>query len=161
MNQDNPQAISDQLVSTFDLSSIVMKLTEKSPCTGWASDRVSSAIKWYRRFLRLCQLYPSESLVPPPDADEVWHTHILFTHKYMSDCEQIFGHYLHHCPSTLEEVVDMKGLQRTHSLFVAHFSESPFLCYGGISNADDPALLPCGNCRDCSRDPFNIEYNSM
>ena len=28
----------------------------------------------------------------------MWHYHILDTSKYMSDCQNIFGNYLHHFP---------------------------------------------------------------
>ena len=35
--------------------------------------------------------------------DEMWHTFILFTHDYCDFCEQYFGYYLHHGPTSRSE----------------------------------------------------------
>lgn len=42
--------------------------------------------------------HPGESIIPHKEVDEVWHMHILDTRKYAADCENIFGHFLHHFP---------------------------------------------------------------
>lgn len=52
----------------------------------------------YRQFLTLRQRYPERTLVPSGLIDLVWHYHILDTRKYITDCERLFGAYLHHDP---------------------------------------------------------------
>ncbi|NJN86389.1 MAG: hypothetical protein HC881_08865 [Leptolyngbyaceae cyanobacterium SL_7_1] len=37
-------------------------------------------------------------LVPPDDIDQVWHYHILDTQKYATDCQHLFGYFIHHFP---------------------------------------------------------------
>lgn len=34
------------------------------------------------------------------EIDDMWHTFILFTKDYMSFCENFFGNYIHHIPTT-------------------------------------------------------------
>ena len=42
--------------------------------------------------------------------DEMWHNFILFTKDYCEFCENIFGKYLHHSPSTAAESKKQKAL---------------------------------------------------
>lgn len=65
---------------------------------GWSMKKIKRAISYYRGFLFLCWKYPDESNVPNKEIDEVWHNHILFTKKYVRDCDDIFGRYVHHNP---------------------------------------------------------------
>ncbi|AEV39339.1 hypothetical protein PSE_4837 [Pseudovibrio sp. FO-BEG1] len=73
----------------------------------WPSKEARIAIDQYRDFLidtlelnietkegraNDARAWPSKAV------DIVWHTHILFTEKYFKDCDEIFGHYLHHRP---------------------------------------------------------------
>lgn len=48
----------------------------------------------------LMHLYPELVAVPTAEIDEIWHNHILHTKNYMNDCNQIFGYYCHHTPSS-------------------------------------------------------------
>lgn len=36
---------------------------------------------------------------PPPILDNYWHEHILHTKDYASDCERVFGLFVHHNPN--------------------------------------------------------------
>ena len=65
---------------------------------GWSEEKSVETERLYRLFLKLCAKYPDKALPPSKDIDQFWHLHILDTSKYMQDCEDVFGQYLHHFP---------------------------------------------------------------
>ena len=82
-------------IRALDLEPIKFKLIKEK---GWTLKRADSVEQLYKAYLTLFALYPKEEHVPTSDIDEMWHSHILDTHKYMADCQDIFGFYLHHYP---------------------------------------------------------------
>lgn len=42
--------------------------------------------------------------------DEMWHNFILFTKDYSAFCDNYFGHYLHHSPTSVEETNRQKEI---------------------------------------------------
>lgn len=82
-------------IEALDLEPIKFKLIKEK---GWPLQKADSVEKLYKAYLLLFALYPCEEHVPTPDIDEMWHSHILDTHKYMADCHDLFGFYLHHYP---------------------------------------------------------------
>lgn len=82
-------------IAGLDLTPVKYKLIRES---GWTSDQADRADRRYRVFLQLVLLWPDEVHVPTHEIDEMWHAHILDTYKYMEDCKNIFGYYLHHFP---------------------------------------------------------------
>lgn len=55
----------------------------------------------YKRYLILRAIRPDLLLPPPPIIDQIWHEHILETAKYASDCQDVFGYFLHHTSNEL------------------------------------------------------------
>ena len=53
----------------------------------------------YRRFMTFRKNFSNATLVPSGLTDLVWHYHILETRKCMTDCNRVFGYYVHHDPS--------------------------------------------------------------
>jgi len=49
--------------------------------------------------LRILQISTNFLIVPSPIVDLVWHAHILDTHAYARDCDQLFGRFIHHAPN--------------------------------------------------------------
>lgn len=84
-------------VEKIDLSLINNKLVSEQP-EKWTPELIERSEYLYRRFLVLHAIYPQEDLVPTTLIDEYWHQHILDTKKYASDCEFLFGQFLHHDP---------------------------------------------------------------
>lgn len=82
-------------IQELDLTPIKYKLIKES---GWLPEQATRAEKLYRGFLSLSALYPKQTCVPTQEIDDFWHAHILDTRKYMTDCRDIFGYYLHHFP---------------------------------------------------------------
>jgi hypothetical protein len=112
----------------IDLRPILFKIQ----CEGETinSEPVSTEIaeRVYRQFLTLRQRYPDRTLVPSALIDLVWHYHILDTRKYMVDCDQLFGSYLHHDPyfGTDEEswVANQMAWGETCKLWEQEFGEA-------------------------------------
>ncbi|WP_405630534.1 hypothetical protein [Pseudoalteromonas sp. Ld20] len=48
--------------------------------------------------------------------DEMWHTFILYTKEYFYFCDKFFGHYMHHSPTTSEDLDKYKKLSETDLL---------------------------------------------
>ncbi|MFN3181083.1 MAG: glycine-rich domain-containing protein [Nannocystaceae bacterium] len=83
-------------ILALELERIVNKLAGQPE---WNMTRARQAELAYRRFLQLRSLYPTCSLVPTRDIDEMWHGHILDTRAYAADCDRLFGGFMHHCPA--------------------------------------------------------------
>jgi len=84
-------------IGRIDLRMINAKVMRKN---NWTQQRTDDAEKAYRDFLA------SGEPVPSPDADVFWHQHILDTNKYADDCNAVFGKFLHHVPSYVDETCD-------------------------------------------------------
>ena len=86
-------------VDALDLEPVVYTLTHPEPgepCLTLA--RADADVALYRCFLKLCVLYPGTAIVPTRQLDHVWHTHMLDTAKYRSDCDRMFGRFMDHFP---------------------------------------------------------------
>lgn len=90
----------------------------------WQTEEAARACQLYKNFLWLNKKYPQTPLVPSREIDEVWHNHILHTEQYVRDCENIFGSYLHHRPSSPEENPQQLAQQylRTKELYQKEFA---------------------------------------
>jgi len=112
------------LVNNLDFMTQNEKLISYS---GWKSEKVIAIEGLYKEWLILHKVYGDKfALAPNKALDEYWHYHILDTKKYMADCEQIFGYYLHHYPyfglTEAEPAQDLeKGFLLTQKLFKKHF----------------------------------------
>jgi hypothetical protein len=90
----------DHNIASIDLEMVKMKMADPEEGSGWERDQIEDAEVEYKRYLTLCSRYPHPhySIVPNGIMDEMWHYHILDTRAYQTDCNRVFGHYLHHFP---------------------------------------------------------------
>jgi hypothetical protein len=114
------------------------------------------------RFLAMCGLrgdvYMATPLVPPKAIDEAWHHFLLFTEEYATFCEEYFGGFLHHKPSTSRTELRGSKIPETIALAKALFGEtsknwSKNWLYS--DPADSGGADDCGgstNCQVCYRD---------
>jgi len=129
------------LVENLDFMTQNQKLISYS---GWKSEKVIAVEGLYKEWLILHKVYGDKfALAPNKALDEYWHFHILDTKKYMKDCEQVLGYYLHHYPyfglTESEPEQDLEqGFLLTQELFKKHFGHT----LTGLAN-------PCKatNCR--------------
>ena len=139
----------DEFNRKLDLEPIKFSLTQREDGPSWSLNKAEMLEAWYRRFLYLSSIYEDKIIVPTKDIDTFWHTHILDTQKYMSDCEQLFGRYFHHFPYFgMRGEKDLKNLEKafceTEELFLLHFGESPVSSgiadCGSLCNEPTPKL---------------------
>lgn len=113
----------------------------------WDQETWLQAKQEYIRFLTLRQKYPNETLVPSDLMDGVWHVHILNTRQYISDCDALFGKYLHHVPH-LDEGISEENEEKfasTLSLYEREFGE-PMIYSSAARCNGKPCHVP-SNCR--------------
>lgn len=120
------QASVKQYIDQLDLGYIIDTLcAEGYPLPRWTRTDAEQCCRRYKNFLFLQKKYPEVKIVPPKDVDEFWHQHILHTERYIHDCQQIFGGYLHHVPISMHD--DMKKLTddfvKTKQLYWEEFKE--------------------------------------
>jgi hypothetical protein len=82
----------------LDLSMIKLKLQDFEEGPGWSKELCNDTEVEYKKFLAMNRHYPGIDIVPNKLVDTFWHYHILDTQKYAEDCQEIFGHFLHHFP---------------------------------------------------------------
>lgn len=85
-------------ISSLDLSPIYSKIMADRINFDGEEINLETAGSDYKRFLTLHKKHPKKTLVPSVIIDTLWHYHMLDSRKYMKDCEEIFGEYLHHDP---------------------------------------------------------------
>jgi hypothetical protein len=85
-------------LNNLDLRSLTNHLMSSShEGYNWNIEQTETAIARYKMFLWLQFLFPNTGLVPTPEIDRVWHTHILQdTYRYQQDCLDLYGYFLHH-----------------------------------------------------------------
>lgn len=87
-----------QAIAELDLEPIKVKLMHAQSGEAWTLERANAVEFEYRRFLYLMKKFPHEQTAPLQDVDTFWHYHILDTLKYATDCQHVFGYFLHHFP---------------------------------------------------------------
>jgi hypothetical protein len=115
-------------IAEIDLSQIKVKLMHEQSGEGWSPEHANAIEVEYRRFLCMMHMYPNENIAPLLDVDVFWHYHILDTRKYAADCQQAFGHFLHHNPNVglgEDDAADHQAFgERMHELYQATFGEA-------------------------------------
>lgn len=116
----------ERAIAAIDLAPIKFKLMHEE---GWSREYVDEVERWYRRYLFLTVKHPHLSIVVTKPIDTFWHYHILDTRKYAADCEQCFGHFLHHFPYFgMRGAEDARNLQKAFedslALMEAEYGES-------------------------------------
>lgn len=114
-----PDPISPERISNLindrqiDLSMVKLKLQDNDEGLGWTEEQCESAEIEYKRFLHLCKVH-GPGIVPNKIMDQMWHYHILDTRAYHADCNNVFGHYMHHFPYFgMRGEKDAKNLENT------------------------------------------------
>lgn len=115
-------------IESLDLEFQKRRLMNPLTGYGWSRDRATRVEKLYHRFLFLnaASAGIEQAPVPTEDIDALWHLHILDHARYSRDCERIFGSYLHHTPTPVEELGE--SIEATEAAYRELFGEA---IYGG------------------------------
>lgn len=119
-----------QDMAVLDLDMLKVKLMDPAEGQGWSKDYCDRIELEYLRYLALNRRYAAQAVVPSKIVDAFWHAHILDTQAYASDCEQIFGYFLHHYPYFgMRGKADAQALgdayDETLRLYTKHFGPPP------------------------------------
>ena len=115
-------------IEAIDFSLIKLKLRDKEEGLGWTTHRCNQVEREYKRFLTLKRAYPEKDIVPHKLLDHFWHQHILDTEQYATDCQLVFGRFLHHYPYFgMNGKQDAQNLsdafEETKALYKLHFGD--------------------------------------
>ena len=134
----------DTTIENLDLEPIKFKLVMEK---GWTEEEANEIERQYKGYLHLSKKYPMAPLVPSEQIDEMWHTHILDTHKYMEDCDAVFGYYLHHFPYFgIRGPEDAENLDTTFQATKRLFKNELGISVGGKADASTCESSKCGSC---------------
>ncbi len=116
-------------IEALNLDLIKFKATRREDGYGWSATYADKMEQAYKRYLMLHAKYPGLTLAPDQDIDRFWHMHILDTRKYAADCEEAFGHFVHHFPYLgLRGAEDAQALQAAfeamQTLYEREFGEA-------------------------------------
>jgi hypothetical protein len=112
----------NQKINRLNFDLIVQQLLNRKDVYGWDQSELEQISTLYRQFLYLCFKYPRKKIVPTYEIDMFWHQHILNTRKYESDCQKVFGKYIHH--NVDDGPGNDKIFQETLKLILREFPES-------------------------------------
>lgn len=119
-------------LNELDLEPIKFKLVHDEDGKGWTIEKADQVEVEYKKFLALIlknrDSHRVDSVVPSKDVDGFWHAHILDTAKYVGDCENCLGFFLHHFPYLglrgPEDAEDLKNLfQASQDYYRTEFGE--------------------------------------
>src|SRR5688572_459324 len=115
-------------IQALDLEPVKLRMMDAQLGEGWTREYADSIGIAYKTYLTMLVKYPddAEDILLSEDVDEFWHTHILQTRKYMQDCQNVFGNYLHHEPHVGEVTsadIEKRTIQaeRTRQLYEREF----------------------------------------
>lgn len=132
-------------INEIDLEPIIVKLVDQEEGLGWTLDFAQRVEQEYRRFLTICKMNPDVPIVPSSAVDDFWHFHILDTRKYESDCNDIFGYFLHHFP-----YFGMRGPKDEENLKIA-WENTLKIYMENFGNADSSVWQSSKRCPNCGR----------
>jgi hypothetical protein len=121
---------------------------------GWSREYVERMELAYKRFLTLMVRFPDQTIAPTKDVDKFWHGHILDKMKYAEDCQNVFGHFLHHFPyfgmRGEEDAANLRtAAERMHSIYEREYGErlsgSAFCMAAKPSTKSDSAFCMAAN----------------
>lgn len=147
---------SSQLAYNLDLDEVMKRAKKDLP--NHMADKIDLLKKEYQKFLILAfkSLNSPVKFVcrPPPLIDTIWHTHILFTRQYDTDCKLVGGQFLHHTPES-NDVNDKEKEQffedTKNLLFIYKqiFEEEAPIDIWPIPISTIPILRRCASCITC------------
>ena len=135
-------------IQSLDLESVKVRIMDPKLGEGWSRDYADSIERAYKTYLSMLVKHPdvAEDILLSKDVDEFWHTHILQTTKYHSDCDAVFGKYLHHEPHIGELTsadIDRREVlaEKTRRLYESEFGRLHYeAAWAGSVRAEKAAL---------------------
>lgn len=137
-----------QKIYELDFTQMKDKLMDCEYGEGWSKEITDEVELWYKRFLYLATKY--DCIIPNHEIDTFWHYHILDTKKYLEDCNNALGFFLHHYPYFgLKDDQEKQELEKsfnvTKKLFLDEFGEE----------------IPSFTASHCYSQPLKVNKHSL
>ncbi|MEX1068694.1 MAG: hypothetical protein WED08_02695 [Patescibacteria group bacterium] len=143
LNQRENEGMAKIMAYSFD------KVREKLLKEGVVSpDRIDEAIEEFRKYLTLIALNHRGLGMESPVVDEVWHTFILFTRDYAAFCEDVFGFFVHHNPSTSFTPISPGAVRSFHIAYEEVFGGPAPRIWGPELKCYEEPQCEVGSCED-------------
>lgn len=138
-------------IEGIDLSMVKLKLMDADEGQAWSSDFAEAVEQQYKRYLYMVQISREFSPVPTREIDLFWHQHILDTRAYFSDCQRVFGEFIHHYPyfgmKDAEEAAELEdSFEATKHLYKSLFGEEYGLISIRAGKCHKPGTSSCHKC---------------
>lgn len=120
---------------------------------GLTPEQFQARLPEYQRFLALCAVYPGIGMTSDA-VDQLWHSHILNTHRYDEFCTEVIGRKIHHLPCSsygLYGVEPRAADSDCGDCSTCKLPTIPTTCYGKLQPDEDmrESILHAGrNFRD-------------
>ena len=120
-------------IRALDLETVKRQLTDPIVGKGWTREHADSTEVGYKNFLMMVAEHQeqAEDIKLSKDIDDFWHTHILQTMKYATDCENVFGFFLHHRPE-----ISVHAEQQAAYCTAAVSAQETAYCTAAVSTQD-------------------------
>lgn len=138
-------------IQSLDLKKVGEKLQSRKGMLWNLINDVDKIEKEYRQFLYLIAVNPNKTIVPwSQRLDDFWHEHILDTKKYVKDCDDVFGKYIHHNPHFSGGSSETKVLYKKAFSDKAKKQKSKSSYSSDNSSPGCGAVMPIVFCSTCS-----------
>lgn len=122
---------------------------EKALDEGWVKEKaVDKAIEEFRKYLILIALEHRGLAMCSRIVDQIWHSFILFTQEYESFCQDVFGHFLHHCPATKESPISPEARVHFLTAYQQTFGSLPRIWVKNQADSCEEKCTPTTNCQN-------------
>ncbi len=151
-------------IQSFNFSSsLVARLQKNHP--DLTVGQIESVFQGLRDYFAICyKANGSKVAMPSRIVDEAWHEFILFTRDYAVFCQNAFGHFLHHNPSTsLTTLTDRKGaltLAWDLACKLANVNPKKTLQLPLLFRIDEELAIPSGMKYETDFDPIDYYENA-
>lgn len=133
-----------EAIKHFNFTAILGRVAKENP--SWSTERLETALSEYQKWMSMCAIMPGVKLgMCSQDVDEVWHAHILYTRDYACFCESVAGRFIHHQPTSDEEMEQGDITSSVNTRILLKF------CFGKLSEVWQGAECDekCRKCHNC------------
>lgn len=105
---------------------------------GLTPEQFAERLPEYQRFLALCSVHPGIGMTSEA-VDQLWHSHILNTHRYEDFCTEVIGRKVHHLPCSsysLYGVEPRAADSDCGDCSTCKLPSVPTTCYGKLNDED-------------------------
>lgn len=144
-------------IMSFQFDDLVYRMVDKHE---WDEAEAREVFEDLKRYLALAAI-STETIVPSPKVDDMWHDFILFTEDYEKFCKMNVGRFIHHRPRRRDEVLrtstgknpivfTLELARKTFGDNLSQYWTYPLMAATCEGPVDKFVSLKQGDCTDCA-----------